>query len=84
MIDKPPIGVMPEHIFEIKRCIELSRAIFEYLDFKQDKHTFELADVWVNELKTRINKIKEYQKNKAEFEFIAQKAKEYIAIIAEK
>lgn len=53
---KPPLGVMPEKIFELGRIQELCRALHEYT--QQEKINLELVTIWAYELCDRLNKLK--------------------------
>jgi hypothetical protein len=54
---KPPLGVIPEAIHEQARCIELARAIHEYM---QSGHPPLIE--WVEELDRRLKRADLYRK----------------------
>lgn len=57
---KPPLGVMPERIWKLIRCQELSRAIHEYLHCDEIKK--DLLKKWAHELVNLIDEM-EVEKN---------------------
>lgn len=48
---KPPLGVTPKDIWDLKRCEELRRAIKEYLEAGMEVHT-----VWLIEYNELVKK----------------------------
>lgn len=49
---KPPIGIMPERLWMIKRCQDLSGAIERYL--KHDEFDADKILVWIKELQWNL------------------------------
>lgn len=54
---KPPLGIMPEAIFEQQRIQELSRAIHDYICNYDSKDKYELISKWNEELTRRIENL---------------------------
>lgn len=60
-VEKPPLGVMPLHIYERQRIVDLSRAIYEYSCFGYENPNNENWDIlfkWADELKNRIELVR--------------------------
>lgn len=53
---KPPLGVMPESIFEKQRVKELSRALYEYIDAGNED--YDMLVKWSEELQDRLQNLK--------------------------
>lgn len=49
---KPPLGVKPKIIHDYHRAIDLSEAIWEYINYyySNGKYNYELLDKWIQEL----------------------------------
>jgi hypothetical protein len=58
---KPPLGVVPEKVYEMNRIYDLSRIIYEYCEFDCTQMDFKNTDsilMWTNELISRLNNLK--------------------------
>jgi hypothetical protein len=53
---KPPLGVMPKHIYELQRVKELCRALYERSIFEEVD--YELMIKWSDELNDRLYNLK--------------------------
>lgn len=53
---KPPLGVMPLHIFEESRALDLAKSLYEYL--RSGNKNYELLEKWAEELRDRIWNLK--------------------------
>ena len=53
---QPPLGVMPEAIFERQRVQELSRALFEYID--AGNKDYDMLVKWSEEIQDRLQNLK--------------------------
>lgn len=56
---KPPIGIMPEKLWRLKRCQELTEAINRYLI--DDDLNFKLVLEWAVELKSHLYAMKDLE-----------------------
>ena len=56
-ITKPSLGVMPKNLFEEQRILELSRALYEYINTTGAKD-YALMTKWAEELQERIWNLK--------------------------
>lgn len=54
---KPPLGVIPIYYYERTRIYDLSRALYEYIN--SGIEDWKLLSMWANELRDRINTLKE-------------------------
>ena len=53
---KPPLGVMPKDIYELKRVQDLCRALYEYSTYEETN--YELMIKWSDELQYRLGILK--------------------------
>ena len=59
-VPKPPLGIMPKHIYEIQRVKEITRALHEYAESDYLINYYDLMIQWSNELIERLKTLKEY------------------------
>ena len=59
---KPPLGVMPKNIYELKRVQDLCRALYEYSTYEEID--YELMIKWSDELNDRLYGLKGDKLNK--------------------
>lgn len=57
-MNKPPLGVVPKYIYELKRIQEICRALYEYSYYKNSIHNYKLMIEWSEELTDRLNNLK--------------------------
>ena len=55
---KPPLGIMPKHIYEIQRVQDICRVLHEYSCYEVSIHNYELMLDWSEELNERLNHLK--------------------------
>lgn len=58
-IVKPPLGVTPKYIFEIKRIQELTRSLYEYAHHNSTEMNYDFMLEWGKELLERLENQKE-------------------------
>ena len=63
-MNKPPLGVMPKNIYELKRVHEISRALFEYSYHTEEN--YDLMIKWAEELVERLSNLKFEKEYKGE------------------
>lgn len=64
-VEKPPLGVIPLHIYERQRIVDLSRAIYEYSCFgyeNPDNENWDMLLKWADELKNRIELVRHLER----------------------
>lgn len=57
---KPPLEVMPKHIYKIHRVQELTRALNDYANSDLLINYYDLMIQWSNELIERLETLKKY------------------------
>ena len=55
---KPPLGIMPKHIYELQRVQDICRALQEYSCYENSIHNYELMIEWSEELVERLSNLK--------------------------
>jgi len=57
-MNKPPLGIMPKHIYELQRVQDICRALHEYSCYEQSINNYELMIKWTEELNERLSHLK--------------------------
>lgn len=56
--EKLTLGIMPKWLYEEQRILELTRAIYEYVETGKLSENITSIEQWINELKERVNTYK--------------------------
>jgi len=57
-MNKPPLGIMPRHIHEYHRMVELSRAIHDYINEYSVVNDIDVLKEWIEELSELASRVK--------------------------
>lgn len=63
-MNKPPLGIIPKNIFELKRVQDICRALYEYSQYENTVNSYEHMIKWSEELTDKLYNLKFELENK--------------------